>query len=61
MLDAPLREAILAKSDTATLEAAATQPNRATIWTAAEQALAESLTTPEEIERVLGPRSGVKP
>jgi type II secretory ATPase GspE/PulE/Tfp pilus assembly ATPase PilB-like protein len=55
MLDATLRHAILAKSDTATLEAAATQPERKTIWTAAARALADRLTTPEEIERVLGP------
>jgi general secretion pathway protein E len=55
-LDAPFRQAILAKADTATLEAAARTDGRATIWTAADQAVADGLTTSEEIERVLGPR-----
>jgi type II secretory ATPase GspE/PulE/Tfp pilus assembly ATPase PilB-like protein len=54
-LDTPLRQAILARSDTSALEAAAHQPGRATIRMAAEQAIAAGLTTREEIERVLGP------
>ncbi|HXG10574.1 MAG TPA: GspE/PulE family protein [Gemmataceae bacterium] len=55
-LDAPLRQAILARSDTAALEAAAARPGRTTIADAAERAVAAGLTTAEEIERVLGPR-----
>jgi general secretion pathway protein E len=53
---AALRQAILAKGDTVTLETAAGEPGRETIWTAAERAIADDLTTDEEIERVLGPR-----
>jgi len=56
-IGASLRQAILARSDTSTLEAAANEPGRLTIWSAADQAVAEVLTTPLEIERVLGPRS----
>ena len=56
-LDAPLRQAILARSDTSTLEAASRRPERLTIWTAADHATAQGLTTSSEIERVLGPRS----
>ncbi len=55
-LDEPLRQAILSRSDTATLEAAARPTGRATIWTAADQAIGEGRTTRAEIERVLGPR-----
>ncbi len=55
-LDAPLRQAILARSDTAALEAAARPADRATIWTAADHAVAEGRTTFAEVERVLGPR-----
>jgi len=55
-LDAPLCQAILARSDTATLEAAARPTHGATIWTAADDAVADGRTTPAEIERVLGPR-----
>ena len=55
-LDDPLRRAILAKSDTAALEAATGATTRSTIWTAAEEAVAAGLTTRAEIERVLGPR-----
>jgi type II secretory ATPase GspE/PulE/Tfp pilus assembly ATPase PilB-like protein len=55
-LDAALREAILGRPDTAALEAAAARSGRKTIWDAAEQAVAEGLTAPEEVERVLGPR-----
>jgi type II secretory ATPase GspE/PulE/Tfp pilus assembly ATPase PilB-like protein len=51
-----LRHAILARSDTEGLEAAAAEPGRASLWTAAEQAMGNRLTTPQEIERVVGPR-----
>src|SRR5947209_7885101 len=54
-LDAPLRQAILARSDTAQLEAAAARPGRRTLRVAAAEAVAAGLTTPAEIERVLGP------
>jgi type II secretory ATPase GspE/PulE/Tfp pilus assembly ATPase PilB-like protein len=54
-LDAPLRQAILERSDTATLEAVADRSGRRTLRAAAAAAVADSLTTPEEIERVLGP------
>ncbi len=53
-LDAPLRQAILAKGDMSMLEAAALRPDRSTLWLAADQAVAQGLTTPQEIERVLG-------
>jgi type II secretory ATPase GspE/PulE/Tfp pilus assembly ATPase PilB-like protein len=56
-LDAPLRQAILARSDTAALEAAADRPGRRTLRGAAARAVADGLTTPGEIERVLGPLS----
>jgi len=56
-LDGPLRAAILARSDTAALEAAA-RSDRATLWTAADEAVAAGTTTAAEIERVLGRRSG---
>jgi type II secretory ATPase GspE/PulE/Tfp pilus assembly ATPase PilB-like protein len=55
-LDETLRQLILTRPDTSTLEAAAARPGRQTIWTAADQAVAEGQTTPQEIERVLGPR-----
>jgi type II secretory ATPase GspE/PulE/Tfp pilus assembly ATPase PilB-like protein len=54
-LDEPLRQAILARSDTATLEAAASHSGRQTLRQAAAQAVADGLTTSSEIERVLGP------
>jgi type II secretory ATPase GspE/PulE/Tfp pilus assembly ATPase PilB-like protein len=54
-LDAPLRQAILARSDTATLEAVAGRGERQTLREAAARAVADGLTTAEEIERVLGP------
>ncbi len=54
--DDRLRQAILARADTATLETAASHPGRHTIWDAAALALAQGLTTAEEIARVLGPR-----
>jgi type II secretory ATPase GspE/PulE/Tfp pilus assembly ATPase PilB-like protein len=55
-LDTVVRQAIMARSDTTTLEGAASRSNRKTIWDAAEQAVADALTTPQEIERVLGPK-----
>jgi type II secretory ATPase GspE/PulE/Tfp pilus assembly ATPase PilB-like protein len=54
-LDGALRQAILAKSDTAALEAAANQTGRHSLAGAAAQALANGFTTVQEIERVLGP------
>jgi type II secretory ATPase GspE/PulE/Tfp pilus assembly ATPase PilB-like protein len=54
-LDAPLRQAILARSDTAALEAVACRPGRLTLREAAAGAVADGLTTPAEVERVLGP------
>ena len=55
-IDEPLRQAILDKSDTATLEAATSSSTRLSLWAAAEQAVADGVTTREEIDRVLGPR-----
>ena len=54
-LDASLRQAILARSDTATLEAVVNRPGRQTLRQAAEKAVADGRTTAAEIERVLGP------
>ncbi len=54
-LDPPLRQAVLARSDTATLEAGAGRSGRQTLRQAADEAVAAGLTTQEEIERVLGP------
>jgi type II secretory ATPase GspE/PulE/Tfp pilus assembly ATPase PilB-like protein len=56
-VDDRLRRAILAKSDTTTLEGAAATSGQLGIWSAADSTVAAALTTPEEIERVLGPRS----
>jgi type II secretory ATPase GspE/PulE/Tfp pilus assembly ATPase PilB-like protein len=53
-LDAAMRQAILARSDTARLEAAAEKPDRATMWTAAAKALGAGSTSTQEIDRVLG-------
>jgi type II secretory ATPase GspE/PulE/Tfp pilus assembly ATPase PilB-like protein len=53
--DDRLRRGILARSDTAELEAAAGE-DRPTLWAAAEQAVADGATAWQEIERVLGPR-----
>jgi general secretion pathway protein E len=55
--DGALRQAILNRADTHGLEAAAEQPGRQTIWSAADRAIAQGLTTSAEIERVLGPRT----
>lgn len=54
-LDAGLRQAILARCDIATLEAAA-GGDRETIWASAAAAVTAGRTTREEIARVLGPR-----
>jgi type II secretory ATPase GspE/PulE/Tfp pilus assembly ATPase PilB-like protein len=59
--DAPLRQAILARSDTEALEAAADRPGRQTLWAAAERAVADGLTNREEVARVLGPRPSQVP
>lgn len=56
MVGEPLRHAILAKSDTAALEEAACTHGGLTIWSAANEAVAEGRTTMAEIERVLGPK-----
>ncbi|MBM4071971.1 MAG: type II/IV secretion system protein [Planctomycetes bacterium] len=55
-LEPPLREAILAHSDTATLEATASKLGEPTLRDMAEQAARDGLTSHEEIERVLGPK-----
>jgi general secretion pathway protein E len=57
-IDEGLRQAILARSDTSTLEAASCRGDRPTIWKSGETAVAAGLTTISELERVLGPRSG---
>ncbi len=54
LLDEALRHAVLARADTQTLEACAAQSGRPTIWSAAEHALEQGLTTRQEITRVLG-------
>jgi type II secretory ATPase GspE/PulE/Tfp pilus assembly ATPase PilB-like protein len=56
LVDGPLRQAILRRADTAQLEHCAAQAGRPTLWSCAEQALAEGWTTAAEITRVLGPR-----
>jgi type II secretory ATPase GspE/PulE/Tfp pilus assembly ATPase PilB-like protein len=55
-VEEPLRQAILAKSDTSALEAAASRSSGSTIWSAATDAVTKGMTTLEEIERVLGPK-----
>jgi type II secretory ATPase GspE/PulE/Tfp pilus assembly ATPase PilB-like protein len=54
--DESLRRAVLARSDTITLEEAARRPGRQMLWATAAQAVADGLTTAHEVERVLGPR-----
>jgi general secretion pathway protein E len=56
-LDAAMRAAILAKSDTEALEAVAIQTGWRSIRAAANDAVAEGRTTAEEVMRVLGPRN----
>jgi len=51
----PLRQAILTRSDTSALEAAACAAGGPSIWSAAADAVANGMTTMDEIERVLGP------
>jgi type II secretory ATPase GspE/PulE/Tfp pilus assembly ATPase PilB-like protein len=53
-LDEPLRQAILARSDTVALEAAAARPGRLTLEAAAAAAVEQGLTTEQEIHRVFG-------
>jgi len=45
LVDGPLRQAILRRADTAQLEHCAAQAGRPTLWSCAEQALAEGWTT----------------
>jgi type II secretory ATPase GspE/PulE/Tfp pilus assembly ATPase PilB-like protein len=54
----PLRQAILARSDTKALEAATRASGGPTIWSAARAAVLDGWTTRQEIERVLGPGDG---
>jgi type II secretory ATPase GspE/PulE/Tfp pilus assembly ATPase PilB-like protein len=56
LLDESLRQAVLARADTQTLEKCAAASGRPTIWTAADAALEQGETTCEEITRVLGQR-----
>jgi type II secretory ATPase GspE/PulE/Tfp pilus assembly ATPase PilB-like protein len=55
MPDADLRRAILAKADTEQLEAVAARSGLRTIRQAADAAVADGKTTPEDVIRVLGP------
>lgn len=52
-----LRQAVVARADTATLEKCAAGSNRSTIWISAQDAIANGLTTTTEIGRVLGPHA----
>lgn len=54
-LDAPLRQAVLARGDTEALETAAARDDRPTLRAAAERAVTAGQTTFAEVERVLGP------
>jgi general secretion pathway protein E len=54
LLDEPLRQAVLTRADTQTLEACAAQSGRPTLRSAAEHALEQGLTTRLEVTRVLG-------
>jgi general secretion pathway protein E len=56
-IDETLRHAILARTDTAALETAASKAGRRTIRQAATAAVADGVTTQAEIDRVLGPDS----
>jgi general secretion pathway protein E len=55
LMDEPLRQAVLSRADTPALERSALQSGRPTIWSMAEQAIAQGLTTRGEVTRVLGP------
>jgi general secretion pathway protein E len=57
LIDEPLRQAVLSRADTTTLEKVAMQSGRPTIWDAADHALVQGWTTLTEIARVLGPRA----
>ncbi len=54
--DDALRQAVLARADTQTMEKSVAQSGRPTIWTAADRAVEQGLTTEQEVTRVLGPR-----
>jgi type II secretory ATPase GspE/PulE/Tfp pilus assembly ATPase PilB-like protein len=54
-LDYAIGEAIVQRSDTATLEALARRSGRLALRDAAQRAVADGVTTLEEIDRVLGP------
>jgi general secretion pathway protein E len=54
-LDYAICEAIVQRSDTATLEALARRSGRLALRDAAQRAVADGVTTLEEIDRVLGP------
>jgi general secretion pathway protein E len=56
LVDAPLRQAVLARADTVALEQCVARSDRPTLWSAADAALAEGRTSAEEILRILGPR-----
>lgn len=56
LIDANLRQAILARSDTAALEGLANRHGR-TLRESADRAVTDGLTMAAEIERVLGPRT----
>jgi general secretion pathway protein E len=56
-LEPALRQAVLARADTRSLERCAQESGRPTMWTAADHALAQGWTTQEEVTRVLGPRT----
>jgi general secretion pathway protein E len=55
-VDDALRHAILNRSDTATLEKATASNLKSSLCSSAERAVADGLTSREEIERVLGPQ-----
>jgi type II secretory ATPase GspE/PulE/Tfp pilus assembly ATPase PilB-like protein len=59
LVDTALRQAVLARADTVTLEQCVARSNRPTLWSAADAALAEGWTSAEEILRILGPRPDV--
>ena len=56
LMDEPLRQAVLARADTLSLERSAMQSGRPTMWSAAQHALAQGWTSHQEVTRVLGPR-----
>jgi general secretion pathway protein E len=59
LMDEPLRQAVLARADTVSLERCVAKSGRPTIWASAERALEQGSTDVPEITRVLGPRPGV--